>query len=39
MGSLRSEAYEGITFEDKKNGLKAEIYFGRVKKKYLFVKE
>lgn len=33
MGSLRSEAYEGITFVDKKNDVKAEIVFGKVKKR------
>jgi hypothetical protein len=33
MGSLRSEAVETITFEDKKNDLKADITFGKVKKR------
>lgn len=33
IGSLRSEAVDTITFEDKKYELKAEITFGKVKKK------
>ena len=33
IGSLRSEAVDSIVFEDKKNKLKAEIAFGKVKKK------
>lgn len=37
MGSLRSEATESIVFHDKKNDLKAEIVFGKMKKKYLFM--
>jgi hypothetical protein len=34
IGTLRSEATETITFIDKKNDLKAEISFGKIKKKY-----
>jgi hypothetical protein len=34
MGSLRSEATEKIHFVDKKNDIKAEIAFGKVKKRY-----
>lgn len=34
MGSLRSEATEAIVFVDKKNDLRAEIAFGKVKKRY-----
>lgn len=33
MGSLRSEATESIVFVDKKNELRAEIAFGKMKKK------
>jgi len=33
LGSLRSEAVDTIKFEDKKNELKAEITFGKVKKR------
>ena len=33
MGSLRSEATDSICFTDKGNDLKAEIFFGKVKKK------
>lgn len=35
MGSLRSEAVDTIVFTDKTNDFKAEITFGKVKKKYL----
>lgn len=34
LGTLRSEATDSISFEDKKNDLKAEIAFGKIKKKY-----
>lgn len=34
MGSLRSEATDTIYFTDKHNDLKAEISFGKIKKKY-----
>lgn len=34
VGSLRSEAVDTITFHDKKYDLKAEITFGKMKKKY-----
>ncbi len=37
IGTLRSEATETITFVDKKNELKAEISFGKIKKKYYVV--
>ena len=33
IGSLRSEAVDTLTFTDKKYDLKAEITFGKVKKK------
>lgn len=33
MGSLRSQATETIVFHDKKNDIKAEIAFGKVKKR------
>lgn len=33
MGSLRSEAIDSIVFQDKKYDLKAEITFGKIKKK------
>ena len=33
MGSLRSEATESIVFADKNNELRAEIVFGKVKKR------
>lgn len=33
LGTLRSEATDSIYFEDKKNELKAEITFGKIKKK------
>ena len=33
MGSLRSEAVDTITFQDKKYDLKADITFGKMKKK------
>ena len=36
MGSLRSEAVDTIVFTDKTNDFKAEITFGKVKKKYSF---
>lgn len=36
MGSLRSEAVDTIVFTDKINDFKAEITFGKVKKKYSF---
>lgn len=34
VGSLRSEAVDTITYHDKKYDLKAEITFGKMKKKY-----
>ena len=33
MGTLRSEATDSVYFKDVKNDLKAEIVFGKVKKK------
>jgi hypothetical protein len=33
IGSLRSEAVDTLTFSDKKYDLKAEITFGKMKKK------
>lgn len=33
LGTLRSEAVDSIVFTDKKYDLKAEITFGKVKKK------
>lgn len=33
LGSLRSEAVDTIIFQDKKYDLKAEITFGKMKKK------
>ena len=35
IGSLRSEAVDTVTFHDKKYDLKAEITFGKVKKRYV----
>jgi len=34
IGTLRSEAAESIIWTDKENGLRAEITFGKVKKRY-----
>lgn len=33
MGSLRSEAVDGITFKDVKNNVEATVKFGKVKKR------
>jgi len=38
LGSLKSEAVDTITFTDKKFDLKAEISFGKVKKRYFCCK-